>query len=83
MPRQMTPEEYRSHAHKLYEMGVGRLFFWDTNQRTYRYPQWTDIRGWVIAKSCARGHGQGAENLSARQGSVKLGDWVVGYADAG
>jgi hypothetical protein len=84
MPRQMTPEEYRARAHKLYDMGVGRLFFWDTNQRTYRYPQWTDIRRLGHREELAAWARAGAPKIvQPGKALVKLGDWVVGYADAG
>ncbi len=84
LPRQLTREQYRSYASRLYDMGVERLFFWDTNQRTYRYPQWTDIRRLGHREELAAWVRAGKPKIDQPGVALRrLGDWTVGYADAG
>ena len=51
---------------RLYDMGVERLFFWDANQRTYRYPQWTDVRRLGHREELAHGCAPESRDRSAR-----------------
>ena len=84
MPRQLSPEEYRARAQRLYAAGVEDLFFWDTNARNDYSPSWTALRrlghreeldAWVAA---------GSEPLE-RPGTElkKLGDWDLSYDTPG
>ncbi|MBM3773593.1 MAG: hypothetical protein FJW37_00335 [Acidobacteria bacterium] len=84
MPRVLRPDEYRRRAHALYQAGVERLFFWDTNARNDFSPSWSVLR--------RLGHRRELEAW-ARAGSPKyeppgsnlrrLGDWDLGYATPG
>ena len=44
LPRNMSPEEYRTRAINLYKKGVDGLCFWDTNTRHVALRQWSMIR---------------------------------------
>ena len=84
LPRQLTPEQYRSYAARLYDLGVERLFFWDANQRTYRYPQWTDVRQLGHREALAAWVRAGKPNIDQPGIALRrVGDWTIGYADAG
>ena len=84
MPRQLSPEEYRRRAAKLYQAGVEYLFFWDTNARYDFTRSWDalrrlghtdEIEAWVRA----------GEPELERPGSKlrQLGDWDLTYATPG
>ncbi len=84
LPRQLSPEQYRTRAHGLYERGVEQLFFWDTNQRTYLYPSWTEISRLGHREDLARWVASGSPRVERPGKKVtKLGDWVMGYATPG
>lgn len=76
MPRLMAPETYLKRAKGIYDLGVERLFFWDTNARYHFDPSWSVLR--------RLGH---KEKLPtpARPGKKlrKLGDWDLTYATPG
>ncbi len=76
MPRLMSPETYLKRAKAIYDLGVDRLFFWDTNARYHFDPSWGVLR--------RLGH-KGALPAPARPGKKlhKLGDWDLGYATPG
>ncbi|MSO21679.1 MAG: hypothetical protein EXQ58_00185 [Acidobacteria bacterium] len=84
LPRQLSPEEYRRRAHRLYEAGVEHLFFWDANQRTYLYPSWTELRRLGHQEEIAAWVGD-REPALQQPGSqlLKIGDWNLGYVTPG
>lgn len=76
MPRLMPPETYLKRAKGIYNLGVERLFFWDTNARYHFDPSWSVLR--------RLGH-KDALPVPARPGKKlrKLGDWDLTYATPG
>lgn len=84
LPRQLSPEEYRRRAHRLYQAGVEHLFFWDANQRTYLYPSWTELRRLGHREDLAAWTSSGEPALQ-QPGSqlLAIGDWNLGYVTPG
>ena len=84
MPRQISPEEYRSRAQRLYQAGVENLFFWDTNARYSFTRPWDvlrrlghrdEIEAWVRA---------GSPELALPGNKLrKVGDWDLTYMNPG
>ncbi|MFN7922676.1 MAG: family 10 glycosylhydrolase [Bryobacteraceae bacterium] len=78
MPRVMPPETYLRRARAIYDLGVERLFFWDTNARYDFGPSWRTLR--------RLGHkDEVKERQVERPGKklFKLGDWDLTYATPG
>ena len=69
-------DSFLKRAKAIYDLGVERLFFWDTNARYHFDPSWSVLRG--------LGHKDNPP-APARPGKklLKLGDWDLTYATPG
>ena len=84
LPRQLSPEDYCKRAHSLYQAGVTNLFFWDTNQRTYLYPSWPQLRRLGHKQEIADWAQAGSPKFD-RPGTnlIRIGDWILRYVTPG
>ena len=84
LPRQITPEDYRTRAHGLYQAGVENLFFWDCYQRCDYSPSWTALRRLGHREEIADWVKAGSPPIE-RPGSrlQRLGDWDLRYDTPG
>lgn len=84
MPRLLSPEQYRTRAHRLYQAGAENLFLWDTNARYDFGPSWTALRRLGHREEVAAWAESGSPPLP-RPGTklVRLGDWNLRYATPG
>lgn len=84
MPRVMPPETYLRRANRIYDLGVDRLFFWDTNARYDFSPSWSTVRRLGHKAEVKRWADAGSRAVD-RPGRklLKLGDWDLTYATPG
>ena len=84
LPRQITPEDYRTRAHRLYQAGVENLFFWDCYQRCDYSPSWTALRRLGHREEIADWVKTGSPPLERPNSRLqRLGDWDLGYGTPG
>ncbi len=86
MPRQMSPEEYRRRASRLYAYGVKNLFFWDSasQQRANYTDSWNAMRRLGHADEIAEWEAAGAPPLEAPRMTLRrLGEWDLSYETPG
>ncbi|MBM3740093.1 MAG: hypothetical protein FJW39_30420 [Acidobacteria bacterium] len=84
MPRAMPPENYLRRASDIYDLGVDRLFFCDTDSRLDFGPSWSTLRRLGHKAEAKQWTNAGARPLD-RPGRklLKLGDWDLTYATPG
>ena len=84
MPRQISPEQYRRRAHRLYQAGVEYFFFWDASGRNDFSHSWDVLRRLGHCEELEAWVREGSPELE-RTGSTlrKLGDWDLSYVTPG
>ena len=84
LPRVMPPETYLRRASAIYDLGVERFFFWDTNARYDFGPSWSTLRR-LGHKAEVQAWARAGAKALPRPGKklLKLGDWDLTYATPG
>jgi hypothetical protein len=84
MPRQISGEEYRKRAARLYRAGVEHLFFWDTNARNRYGLSWDALRRLGHQPELEAWIRNGSPKLEVPRIRLrKLGDWDLSYDTPG
>ncbi len=84
MPRQLSPDQYRERALRLYQAGSEHLFFWDTNARNDFSPSWDVLRRLGHRQELEAWDRAGRPKHQAPGSKLhKLGDWNLNYETPG